>query len=89
MVFKLGVAGVPDGEPLFGVLTYSFLAAYIWTIQYLIRRISNFDLAPISFFQSVGHILLAQFTMAAIWQSVIFGEMPPHLLPNLNTTAKK
>ncbi len=52
-----------------GVLTYSFLGAYIWTIQYLIRRISNFDLAPISFFQSVGHILLAEFTMAAIWQS--------------------
>jgi hypothetical protein len=77
------VAGVPDGEPLFGVLTYSFLAAYIWTIQYLIRRISNFDLAPISFFQSVGHILLAQFTMAAIWQSGIFGEMPPHLLVGL------
>ena len=77
------VAGVPDGEPLLGVLTYSFLAAYIWTIQYLVRRISNFDLAPISFFQSVNHILLALFTMAAIWQSGIFGEMPPHLLVGL------
>ena len=54
-------------EPLFGVLTYTFLGSYIWTIQYLIRRISNFDLAPISFFQSIGHILLALFTMAAIW----------------------
>ena len=63
-------------EPLFGVLTYSFLGAYIWTIQYLIRRISNFDLAPISFFQSIGHILLALFTMAAIWQSQIFADMP-------------
>ena len=71
------------GEPLIGVLTYTFLAAYIWTIQYLIRRISNFDLAPISFFQSVGHILLAQFTMAAIWQSGIFAEMPSHLLVGL------
>lgn len=72
-----------QGEPLVGVLTYSFLAAYIWTIQYLIRRISNFDLAPISFFQSVGHILLAQFTMAAIWQSGVFAEMPARLLVGL------
>jgi hypothetical protein len=68
---------------LAGVLTYSFLGAYIWTIQYLVRRISNFDLAPISFFQSVGHILLALFTMAAIWQSRVFGEMPSHLLIGL------
>ncbi len=72
------------GRDLVGILTYSFLGAYIWTIQYLIRRISNFDLAPISFFQSVGHILLAQFTIAAIWQSRIFAEMPDqHLLIGL------
>ena len=72
------------GEPaLTGVLTYAFLGAYIWTIQYLVRRISNFDLAPISFFQSVCHILLALFTTAAIWQSRVFGEMPPHLLIGL------
>jgi hypothetical protein len=61
-----------------GVLTYTFLGSYVWTIQYLIRRISNFDLAPISFFQSVGHILLALFTMATIWQSNIFAEIPDH-----------
>ena len=88
--FPLGIptdtsdgAALVGGEPLIGVLTYSFLADYIWTIQYLIRRISNFDLAPISFFQSVGHILLAQFTMAAIWQSGVFAEMPSHLLVGL------
>jgi len=68
-------------KELIGVLTYSFLGAYIWTIQYLIRRISNFDLAPISFFQSVGHILLAQFTMAAIWQSHVLVELT---LPDRN-----
>jgi len=73
------------GEPsLRGVLTYSFLGAYIWTIQYLIRRISNFDLAPISYFQAVGHILLAQFTMAALWQSRVFAVLPDqHLLIGL------
>jgi len=80
----------PFGEPLYpgrelsGVLTYAFLGAYVWTIQYLIRRISNFDLAPISFFQSVGHILLAEFTMAAIWQSNIFAKLPDqHLIIGL------
>jgi hypothetical protein len=84
-------AGAPSlenlwpGEPsLRGVLTYSFLGAYIWTIQYLIRRISNFDLAPISYFQAVGHILLAQFTMAALWQSRVFAVLPDqHLLIGL------
>jgi hypothetical protein len=81
--FPLGETDNAAALPLYGMLTYSFLGAYVWTIQYLIRRISNFDLAPISFFQSVGHILLAQFTMAAIWQSRIFAEMPAHLLVGL------
>jgi hypothetical protein len=69
-----------SGRPFIGTLTYTFLGAYIWTIQYLIRRISNFDLAPISFFQSIVHILLALFTMAAIWQSQIFVGIGDHLL---------
>lgn len=82
--FPLGsTENAGSGEPLYGMLSYTFLGAYVWTIQYLIRRISNFDLAPISFFQSVGHILMAQFTMAAIWQSRIFIEMPPQLLVGL------
>src|SRR6266480_1775852 len=38
-------------RPFGGVLSYTFIGSYIWTIQYLIRRMSNFDLAPISFFQ--------------------------------------
>ena len=58
--------GTPDG-----VITYAFISSYIWTIQYLIRRISNFDLSPISFFQSFQHILLAIFVTAAVWHSGI------------------
>ncbi len=81
--FPLGSTNTGSAEALYGVLSYAFLGAYVWTIQYLIRRISNFDLAPISFFQSVGHIMLALFTMAAIWQSRIFSEMPDHLLVGL------
>jgi hypothetical protein len=67
-------------RPFLGALSYTFIGGYIWTIQYLIRRISNFDLAPISFFQSVGHMMLAVFTMAAIWQSQILAELGPHAM---------
>jgi hypothetical protein len=58
----------PHGT-LGGMITYAFISSYIWTIQYLIRRIANFDLSPISFFQSFVHILLAIFVAAAVWQS--------------------
>jgi hypothetical protein len=67
-------------RPFLGALSYTFIGGYIWTIQYLIRRISNFDLAPISFFQSVGHMMLAVFTTAAIWQSQILAALGPHAM---------
>jgi hypothetical protein len=67
------------GRALFGALTYTFLGGYVWTIQYLVRRISNFDLAPISFFQATMHILVGLFTMAAIWQSHVLSYADPHL----------
>jgi hypothetical protein len=38
----------------------------------LIRRIANFDLSPISFFQSFLHVLMAIFVAAAIWHTHIF-----------------
>lgn len=56
-------------QQLLAVLTYTFLGGYIWTIQYLIRRISNFDLSPLSFFLATTHILLGLFVTATIWQS--------------------
>jgi len=76
---------VPDdpaaaARPFLGALSYTFIGTYIWTIQYLVRRISNFDLAPISFFQSIAHILLALFTMAAIWQSQILASLGAHAI---------
>jgi hypothetical protein len=57
---------------IIGSLSYSFIAAYIYTVQYLIRRISNFDLSPISFFHSVLHMLLALSVSAAVWHAHIF-----------------
>ncbi|HEU0148622.1 MAG TPA: hypothetical protein VFR21_17325 [Bradyrhizobium sp.] len=58
----------PEGT-VGGIITYAFLSSYIWSIQYLIRRIANFDLSPISFFQAFIHILLAVFVSAAVWHS--------------------
>jgi len=54
-----------------GALTYAFLGSYVWSIQYLIRRISNFDLSPISFFLAFGHIVLSLTVTAAIWHSQV------------------
>jgi uncharacterized RDD family membrane protein YckC len=58
----------PSGT-LGGMVTYAFFSGYIWSIQYLVRRIANFDLSPISFFQAFLHIVLAIFVAAALWQS--------------------
>lgn len=52
---------------LVGVLTYAFLGGYIWSMQYLIRRVANFDLRPLSFVRCSLHILLGSFVSAAAW----------------------
>jgi len=65
--FFLNPAGTLEGT-----LAYAFLGSYIWSTRYLIRRIANFDLSPISFFQSFFHILMALFVSAAIWHTHIF-----------------
>jgi hypothetical protein len=62
-----------------GVVTYAFISSYIWTIQYLVRRIANFDLSPISFFQSFLHIITAIFVAAAIWHSQILAYLGPDI----------
>lgn len=41
------------------VIAFSFLGAYIWSIQYLIRRIANFDLSPMSFLRCSAQVILA------------------------------
>ncbi|MFB9263416.1 hypothetical protein ACFFWD_09575 [Bradyrhizobium erythrophlei] len=60
-----------------GMVTYTFLSSYIWTLQYLVRRIANFDLSPISFFASFLHVTLALFVCAAVAQSGILNPIDP------------
>lgn len=55
-----------------GSITYTFIGAYTWSIMYLIRRVSNYDLSPLSFYQCCVHILLAAVVSGAIWHSHVF-----------------
>jgi len=41
----------------------AFLGAYVWSVNYLILRVANFDLTPLDFLRVSGHILLT--TLAA------------------------
>lgn len=66
----------PVNAQVRGVLTYAFIGGYIWTLQYLIRRVSNFDLSSISFFQCAAHITFGLVTSAVLWQSQIFTHAP-------------
>lgn len=59
-----------NAKELIGALTYAFLGGYLWTIQYLIRRVANFDLKPLSFVRSAIHILFGSFVTAAAWHAV-------------------
>jgi hypothetical protein len=62
-----------------GMVTYTFLGSYVWTMQYLVRRISNFDLSPTSFFLAFLHITLALFVSATVAQSEILSTVGPKL----------
>ncbi len=63
-----------------GMISYAFFGGYIWSIQYLIRRIANFDLSPISFFQAFMHIVLAVFVAAALWFGILQSEIVANYL---------
>lgn len=66
---KTAAGFMAPGGTLQGMLTYAFLGGYVWSIQYLVRRISNFDLSPISFFLAFSYIILSLSVAATIWHS--------------------
>jgi hypothetical protein len=68
----------PAGS-LRGAITYTFIASYLWSIQYLIRRVANFDLSPTSFFQSFYHIIQAVFVTSALYESGILNYLSADL----------
>jgi hypothetical protein len=81
--FLSGGARQTSPAALIGVLAYAFLGGYIWSVQYLIRRVANFDLRPLSFVRCSLHILLGSFVSAAAWHAAgaLPGETPSIAAP--------
>ena len=52
------------------VVGAGFAGAYIWSINYLILRIANFDLSPLSFLSTSAHILMTVFLAWVLRQVV-------------------
>lgn len=52
------------------VIAAGFVGAYIWSINYLILRVANFDLSPLSFLSTAAHILLTVFVAWVLRQVV-------------------
>jgi hypothetical protein len=65
----LGARPLEPDNGVFVILTYAFLGSYAWCMQYLVRRVANFDLWPISFFRCSLQLLFASFISAALYQS--------------------
>ena len=58
------------------VIAFAFLGAYIWSIQYLIRRIANFDLSPMSFLRVTGQVILACATATVLRHTLPISRIP-------------
>jgi hypothetical protein len=52
------------------VLGAGFVGAYVWSIDYLILRIANFDLSPLSFLRTSAHVLMTVFVAWVLCQVV-------------------
>jgi hypothetical protein len=53
------------------VVSVAFLGSYIWSVIYLLRRIANYDLSPLSFLRISAQILMACLSVAIV-RHVIF-----------------
>ena len=66
--------GVSDGSDFAAatglVLGAGFVGAYVWSVNYLILRIANFDLSPLSFLTTSAHILMTVFVAWVLRQVV-------------------
>jgi hypothetical protein len=64
-------AGKPDFATATAlVVGAGFVGAYIWSIHYLILRIANFDLSPLSFLRTSEHVLITVFAAWVLRQVV-------------------
>jgi hypothetical protein len=68
-LLHMGSSDTTNTLKMIGTLSFAFLGGFIWSIQYLIRRVGNFDLRPLSFLRCSIHILLGSFVTAAAWHA--------------------
>ncbi|MBB4821121.1 hypothetical protein HNP29_004521 [Pseudomonas alcaligenes] len=61
-----------QGRHLLSVACFAFLGGYIWSAQYLIRRVANFDLSPVSFLRSTLHLLFGVLVAVTLYRGQIF-----------------
>ncbi|MBV9775774.1 MAG: hypothetical protein JO143_01875 [Acetobacteraceae bacterium] len=52
------------------VLGAGFVGAYIWSVNYLVLRIANFDLSPLDFLSTSAHVLITVFAAWVLRQVV-------------------
>jgi hypothetical protein len=57
------------------VVGAGFVGAYVWSVNYLILRIANFDLSPLSFLSTSAHILMTVF-MAWVLRQLVAAPAP-------------
>jgi hypothetical protein len=57
-------AGYQAGTAL--IVAAAFLGAYIWSVNYLLLRVSNYDLSPLSFLRVGAHLLLTIFAACVL-----------------------
>ncbi len=57
------------------VMGAGFVGAYVWSVNYLILRIANFDLSPLSFLSTSAHILMTVFA-AWVLRQVLAAPVP-------------
>jgi hypothetical protein len=53
------------------VVSVAFLGSYVWSVIYLLRRIANYDLSPLSFLRISAQILMACLSVAVV-RHVVF-----------------
>jgi hypothetical protein len=52
------------------VIASAFIGAYVWSVNYLVLRVANFDLTPLDFLRASTHILLTT-VIAGVFRHVV------------------
>jgi hypothetical protein len=62
-----------DQEVLFRnvvtIISYAFMGAFIFSLAYLLRAVTNFELGPLSFLRMAVQIVLAVLTAVVLWRT--------------------